>query len=261
MTLSSETVKACCASSYASEATRFLLGASFHPGGVALTRELLAALSLGPGSVLLDVASGPGTSALVAARETGCTVVGVELSTDNVERARAVAAAERLDRVTFLEGDAEALPLGEASVDAVLCECALCLFPDKPAAAREIARVLRPEGVVAISDVTADPDQLAPELRSLTAWASCVADARPLDEIASILAAAGLRVRSTESRSVLALSLVERIEGRLRVARMLGDRIPAELAGNIESGLRLASAARDAIGTGALGYGIVIASR
>lgn len=261
MTISDEAVKACCATSYASEATRFLLGDSFHPGGVELTRELLAALSLRPGSVLLDVASGPGTSALVAARETGCTVVGVELSPDNVERARAAAAADHLDRVTFLQGDAESLPLDGASVDAALCECALCLFPDKPAAAAEIARVLRPGGVVAISDVTADPERLPPELRTLTAWASCVADARPLDEIAGILAAAGLRVRSTESRSALALSLVERIEGRLRVARMLGDRIPADLAGSVESGLQLTAAARDAIATGALGYGLVIASR
>lgn len=261
MRIAPEEAKACCATSYAGEAARFLLGDAFHPGGAELTRELLAMLSLRPGSTLLDVASGPGTSALLAARETGCRVIGVELSAENVERARAAAAAEQLDRVTFVQGDAEALPLDDGSADAALCECALCLFPDKPAAAAELARVLRPGGVLAISDVTADPDRLPPELRTMVAWASCVADARPLDEIAALLAAAGLRVRTVESRSVLALALVDRIEARLRFARILGRRMPAELRDSVESGLALATAARDAIGTGALGYGIVFAER
>src|SRR5215207_10089738 len=79
------------------------------------------------------------------ARATGCDVVGVDLSSANVERAAArTANAGLLARVRFVEGDAEALPLPDASVDGVVSECSLCLVPDKPAAVREIVRVLRP---------------------------------------------------------------------------------------------------------------------
>ena len=121
MTLAPDTVKACCAGVYSSAAARFLLGDSFHPGGTALTSQLADALRVGPGDTVVDVACGPGASALQLARERGCEVIGTDL---------VVPAASPHPLVRFVRGDAEALPLSDASVDGALCECALCTFPD-----------------------------------------------------------------------------------------------------------------------------------
>ena len=81
---------------------------------------------------------------------------------------------------------------------ALVCECAFCLFPDKPTAPGEFARVLRPGGRVGITDVTVAESGLPPELSRLTAWVACIADARPVDDYTAILGAAGLRTVHTE---------------------------------------------------------------
>ncbi|HET8894877.1 MAG TPA: methyltransferase domain-containing protein [Gaiellaceae bacterium] len=246
MTLAAEEVKACCAAAYSSAAARFLLGDCFHPGGVALTSQLALALRVGEGDLVVDVACGPGTSALQLARETGCAVIGVDL-------------APPLDppedpRVRFIAGDAEALPLTDASVDGALCECALCTFPDKEAAARELARVLRPGARLAISDLTARTSELPESLTSVQAWVACIADARPLDEIVALLAEAGLVVEQVEAHDDALAILLDRIDGRLVVASMIG-------AEGVERGRELVAEARSVLGQGLLGYGVVIARR
>jgi ubiquinone/menaquinone biosynthesis C-methylase UbiE len=165
------------------------------------------------------------------------------------------------ERARFEIGDAEALTLDDAGVDGVLCECALCTFPDKPVAIRELTRVLRPGGTLALSDVTAEPDPLPAELRSLDAWIACVADARPLEALADMLSAAGLVVARTERQDAALRELVERADARLRLARTLRSGVPATLAASIERGQAITAAAQRAITAGTLGYGIVIARR
>ena len=245
MTLAAEEIKACCAAAYASTAARFLLGDSFHPGGAGLTSRLGRALRVGPGDLVVDVACGPGTSALQLARETGCQMIGIDL---------APPAASDDPRVSFVRGDAEALPLDDESVDGALCECALCTFPDKPVAARELARVLRPRARLALSDLTACAGQLPESLISLQAWVACIADARPLDGIAALLEQAGLVVEQTEAHDDALASLLDRIEARLQVAASL--RAP-----EVALGRELLSEARHALDRGVLGYGVVIARR
>ena len=245
MTSAPETLKACCASAYASAAARWLLGPSFHPGGTALTSELVRALRVGPGETVADVASGPGISALQLARETGCDLIGIDLSEESVAAAAKAAEAAGLgDQVRFVRGDAEALPLANASLDGALSECSLCLFPDKEAAAAELARVLKPGARLALSDVVADGESLPAELRTASAWAACLADARPPEEIAGLLESAGLRV-----------------EGRLAVARLVGDRLPDGLGSGVGRWIDLAAKARQALDEGILGYGVVVARR
>lgn len=258
MTQASEEIKACCAAAYGSPAARILLGHSFHPGGARLTRELVRALGLGAASRAVDVASGPGTSSLLLARETGATVVGVDLSPANVAEATLAAeSAELHGRVSFLCGDAEALPLEDASVDGALCECALCTFPDKRAAAAELARVLRPGGRLALSDMTADPARLPEELRTVGAWVACIADARPLEEVAALLSAAGFDVDQPVRHDEALLALLDRVESRLRVLAIAGVASTAE----VEQGAALAALARDAVAASTLGYGSVTATR
>ncbi|HWN63045.1 MAG TPA: methyltransferase domain-containing protein, partial [Streptosporangiaceae bacterium] len=129
-------IKACCAAAYGQDAVALLLGESYHPGGLALTRRLAQALGLRPGRHVIDVASGPGTTARLLAAEFGATVDGVDLGQPAVERARSAAEAAGLpSAVRFCVGDAECLPLAGGLADAVVCECAFCTFPDKAAAA------------------------------------------------------------------------------------------------------------------------------
>ncbi len=236
----------CYARAYASSLARFLLGDSFHPGGAALTYRLAAALGVGPGCLVADVACGPGRSAIRVAERTGCDVVGIDLEPPQ---------GTPHPRVRFLRGDAAALPLADASVDGVLCECALCTFPDKSAAAAEMARVLRRGGRLALSDMTADPDRLPAELRTTHAWVACIAGARPLPEIAALLEDAGLAVEATERHDRALAALLDGIDGRLRALRMLGETVP------VAAGRELVAAARAALEEGALGYGSLIARK
>jgi arsenite methyltransferase len=259
MTVLASEIKACCAAAYASEAVRRLLGDRLHPGGARMTARLVNALGAGPGALVVDVACGPGASALQAAEQAGCRVVGIDLSPANLERAATAAAAAGLAyRARFVVGDAEALPLEDASVDGVLCECALCTFPDKRAAVREIARVLRPRGALAVADMTAEPDRLPSELRSLDAWIACIGDARPLDALADLLTEEGLAVQRRERHDAALHELVDRVEARLRMAQALRIPVPD---GSIERGLAITAAAHAALAGGALGYGVLIARR
>jgi hypothetical protein len=257
VTLPADEVKTCCASAYASAAARFLLGDTFHPGGVALTSRLARALRVSTSSTVVDVASGPGTSAIQLARETGCSVLGVDLSPESVAAAAQAAGAAGVgERVRFVEGDAEALPLDDESMDGALCECALCTFPNKGAAVRELARVLRPGARLALSDVMARAGSLPPELTGLEAWIACIADARPLDEIAAMLEEAGLAVETVERHDEALRTFVDRIDARLQLAEVVG------VSGfGVARGRELAAAARAAVADGALGYGVVVAEK
>jgi len=255
-------VKACCAAAYAGSMARFLLGESFHPGGARLTSRLVRALRVGPGALVVDVASGPGASALQLARETGCDVVGVDLASASVAVATAAAEAARLaSRVRFVCGDAESLPLPDASADGALCECSFCLFPDKEAAAGELARVLKPGGRLALADVIAVPERLPAELRTLAAWAACLADARPLEDTAALLESAGLAIEEADRHDHALAELLDRVEARLRVARFVAGLLPGELTGVGEQGLGIVASARAALAGGALGYGVIVARR
>jgi SAM-dependent methyltransferase len=259
MSLAPEEVKACCAAAYSSEAARFLLGDSFHPGGADLTSELVAALSVSRGSTVVDVASGRGTSAIQLAHETGCDVIGVDFSPANVAAATAAVESAALGgNVRFVQGDAEALPLADRSADGGLCECALCTFPDKERAAAELARVLRPGARLALSDMTADLERLPKELKSLQAWVACIADARPLEEIAWLLERAGFTVERTERRDDALVELLTRVEARLQLAAMLKAGVSHDA---VAEGRSLIEAARHAVEEGVLGYGFVIARR
>lgn len=235
-------LEACCRV-YSSEAVRWLLGDSLHPGGAGLTSRLAAALDVGARDNVVDVACGIGTSALQLARETGCRVVGVDLSAANVAEAK----RRGNGSVSFVQGDAERLPLPDESFDGVLCECSLCLFADPASAAREIARVLRPGAMLAISDVVAEPDRLRGELATALAGVACIAAARPLEALATLLEDAGFMVEGRERHDRALLELLDRITDRLRPFGL--DQVP------------LLTSARSAVEEGTIGYCAVVARR
>lgn len=256
------TVKACCAQGYSSDVVALLLGDSYHPGGLRLTRRLLDALAVGLGDQLLDVACGTGTTSLVAAVEYDAQVLGVDLSPDNVAVAVGTAATRAVpERARFRVGDAEALPMPAAGCDVVVCECALCTFPGKATAAREMARVLRPGGRVGITDVTADRARLPAELTGLAGWVACVADARTEADYQHILAAAGLRVDTVERHDAALARLVDQIGARLELLRMTAPGRLAELGLQPTAWRPVLDAAHTALFDGTLGYVLITAEK
>jgi arsenite methyltransferase len=252
------TIKQCCARLYESEIVSRLLGDSFHPGGAALTERLGQLLDLTPGSLVLDAASGKGTSAVLIAQRFGCTVVGVDLSTRNV--AHAAAEADRLGlghQVSFRVGDTERLPIDDASVDAVICECAFCTFPDKQAAAGEFARVLKPRGRVGLSDITraAGP---AGELADLMAWVACLADACPVEAYAARLTDAGFIHVTAENHDEVLLEMIRSIGSRLFAADILRGLQKIDLEGmDLAAAKRMTKQALAAVNERRLGYALL----
>jgi len=106
--------------------------------------------------------------------------------------ARANAAAAGIDNAEFVRGYLEDMPLPDASVDVVISNCVINLSGDKARVLREAARVLRPNGRFAISDVVADPDMDEATRADMAQWTGCVAGALTREDFVSALAAAGL---------------------------------------------------------------------
>lgn len=257
-----ETVKTCCATLYESDWARLLLGDSFHPGGLALTGRLGELLGLRPGWRVLDVAAGQGASAIFLARRFGCQVVGVDFSADLVAEAIAQAESTGLaDRVCFEQGDAESLRFDAGTFDAVICECAFCTFPDKPAAAREFARVLRAGGRIGLSDLTRS-GPLPPALDGLLAWIACIADARPIDEYVAHLERAGFALDSVEPHDAVLGELVRNVRTKLLGAELLVKLKKLDLPGaDLDQAKAVARSAAQAVGEGRLGYALMVGTR
>ena len=254
----SEEIKSCCATLYESDLARMLLGDSFHPGGLRLTARLGEKLGLQPGMRVLDVASGKGESAIFLAQRFGCEVVGIDFGAANVAEStsRAVAAGVA-NLASFRQGDAEKIDARDASFDAVICECAFCTFPHKPAAASEFRRVLRPGGAVGLSDLTRSAI-LPKESQGLLAWIACIADARPVDEYAGYLKGAGFTDVSVEPHDEALAEMVRDIQGKLLGAELLSKLKKLDLGGvDFAEAKAMARAASDAVRAKTLGYSLI----
>jgi SAM-dependent methyltransferase len=255
-----ETLKACCAAAYGHDLVGTLLGDSYHPGGADLTRRLADTMQLRVGERLLDVASGTGTSPVLLADEYGVHVTGVDLGPAQVTTARARADELGLDdQVRFEVGDTERLAFGAERFDAVICECALCTFPSKPAVLGEMARVLRPGARVGITDVWLEPDRLDAELRGLAGRIACLADARPIAEQRALIEGAVLEVTHVEQHDDALAATIEQVRSRLRALR-LAD-LPALRTLDLRRGIELAGRAADAVERGDAGYLLVVATK
>jgi ubiquinone/menaquinone biosynthesis C-methylase UbiE len=128
---------------------RLLLGRIFEPWG----RLLLDRAGLAEGGTVLDVATGPGTIARMAAERVGRRgrVEAVDLSPQMLAEAKAKRAPEGAAPVTYTQAPADALPVPESTFDTVLCQQGVQFFPDQGAAAAQMRRVLKPGGHVAVS--------------------------------------------------------------------------------------------------------------
>src|SRR3954453_19350818 len=153
-----------------------------------------AVAALHEGETVLDLGSGAGGDVLISARRVGPTgkAIGLDMTDEMVALARKNAAEAGAGNVEFVRGHIEDIPLADASVDVVISNCVITLSGDKQAVLNETARVLRPGGRFAVSDVIADPDMDDVTRADMAQWTGCIAGALTRDEFAEALTNAGL---------------------------------------------------------------------
>jgi arsenite methyltransferase len=143
---------------------------------------------------VLDLGSGAGADVLISARRVGTTgrAIGLDMTDEMLELARSNAAEAGVENVEFVKGYIEDIPLPDESVDVVISNCVINLSADKGKVLRDVARVLRPGGRLAVSDVIADPDMDEATRADMQQWTGCVAGALTDAEFRAALAEAGL---------------------------------------------------------------------
>jgi arsenite methyltransferase len=157
-----------------------------------------ALASLAPGEVVLDLGSGGGFDVFIAGRKVGPTgrAIGVDMTAEMLGKARKNAESYRartgMDNVEFRLGEIEHLPVPDNSVDVIISNCVINLSPDKPQVWREIARVLKPGGRVAVSDLALRQALPVEVMQMVEALVGCVAGAVTIAENEAMAKAAGL---------------------------------------------------------------------
>ena len=152
-----------------------------------------AVAELHEGETVLDLGSGGGIDVLLSARRVGLggKAYGVDMTDEMLDLARANQREAGVDNVEFLKGTIEDVPLASESVDVVISNCVINLSGDKSAVFREAARVLRPGGRFAVTDIVADPGMDGGTRRDMAQWTGCIAGALTGDEFRAELQAAG----------------------------------------------------------------------
>jgi arsenite methyltransferase len=153
-----------------------------------------AVADLKEGETVLDLGSGAGADVLISARRVGPTgkAIGLDMTDEMVALAASNTREAGLQNVEFHKGYIEEIPLADASVDVVISNCVLSLAGDKPRVLREAARVLRPGGRLAISDVIADEDMDEDTRADMQKWTGCIAGALTRRKFEEALTRAGL---------------------------------------------------------------------
>ncbi|MGD9695040.1 MAG: arsenite methyltransferase [Thermoleophilia bacterium] len=153
-----------------------------------------AVAELHEGETVLDLGSGGGIDVLLSARRVGPTgrVYGLDMTDEMLDLARANQARAGVENVEWLRAEIEAIPLPGETVDVVISNCVINLSGDKPRVLREAARVLRPGGRLAVTDIVADEDMDDATRADMRRWTGCIAGALTRSEFEDALAAAGL---------------------------------------------------------------------
>jgi SAM-dependent methyltransferase len=186
-------------------------------------------LGLQPGETVVDLGSGAGIDALIAARAVGPEghVIGIDMTPEMVAKATANAATAGVDHVEFRAGRLEALPVDDGTVDAITSNCVINLVPDKSKVFAEIHRVLKPGGRLVVSDVMLDGE--LPEIitRDVMAYIGCVSGAIQREDYLAMLTAAGLSdieiVKDVDFIASVADSLPKEISSAMETLGLNGD--------------------------------------
>lgn len=152
-----------------------------------------ATAHLRAGEVVVDLGSGGGLDVFLAAKQVGPEgrAIGIDMTPAMIERARANAEKGGYTNVEFHESTIDRIPLPDGSVDCVISNCVLNLAPDKPAVFREMARVLKPGGRLAVSDIALKQELPEALARSMAAYVGCIGGAIRIEDYRAGLLAAG----------------------------------------------------------------------
>ena len=152
-----------------------------------------AVADLDEGETVLDLGSGGGIDVLLSARRVGPTgkAYGLDMTDEMLDLARHNQREAGVENVEFVKGTIEEVPLPDDSIDVIISNCVINLSGDKPRVFREAARILRPGGRFAVSDVVADPDMDEATRRSMQQWTGCIAGALTREDFERELCAAG----------------------------------------------------------------------
>lgn len=232
-----------------------LLGEAWHPGGAALTQELLDLAGVRAGQRVLDAGCGRGASVHLLA-DRGCEAVGLDANPAN---ARTAARGACGARAAFCAARATPLPFRDATFDAVVSECALCVFGDRAGFLGEAWRVLRPGGVLALADVTLEAPRGS--FAGAAGFAACLGGAVPRAELVAAVEAAGLERARAWDRSDALTDLWVRLGAAVDLPRLARDAAPLLRRLGFGDAPALVRDVEEALGAGDLGYMLLVARR
>jgi SAM-dependent methyltransferase len=170
--------------------------------------HMLDLAQIEPGEAIVDLGSGSGTDAFIAAYLTGPTgrVMGVDMTDAQLAKARRLRDAYGLRHVVFVEGLIEDPPTEPGLADVVISNGVINLAPDKGAVFRAIAQCLRPGGRLAVADIVSERELIERTRRNVSLWAACIAGAVPKDDYLGGIEAAGLRIETVRANDYRFLS-------------------------------------------------------
>ncbi len=228
---------------YEQEELAEVTGGTLRPGGLALTAEILTACNLAPGATVLDVGCGPGHTAALMASAFQLRPTGLDPSATMLAKAACSAPG-----VALIQAEATAIPCRSHCFAAVISECVLSLTGDIDTSLREMARVLRPGGLLLLTDIFCKQRQAA----ALPGLCSCITQALPLERVAQALQQAGFTLLTLRDRS----DLLKQLAGQIIFTYGSLERFWQLFLGEEEARLTCC-----ALATASLGYYVLIAQR
>ena len=253
-----EELGACCGDFYNHPIVSQLLDGIFHPGGLALSKLMASKMGIDENSTLLDIACGDGKTAAYLARTLGCRVSGIDASQLMIDSANQLAEDLRVnDQTDFEVAVAGKIPHGDNFFTAAISECSLCTFYDKHQAVKEITRVLKPEGIFGLNDVTVqNHEDLDAELRTLLGRVACIADALSAESYVSLFEKEGLKLLASSNHSDLLTELARKAKGRARFFKEVGG--DEDTMSKMSEAIRIIDLIEKQIASGNIGYEMFI---
>jgi SAM-dependent methyltransferase len=184
---------------------------------------------LAPGQTVLDLGSGGGIDCFLAARQVGegGYVIGVDMTLAMLEKAERNKAKMGYTNVEFRQGQIEALPVDDNSVDVIISNCVINLSPDKAAVFREAFRVLRPAGRLAVSDMVTQGHYSPEERADMAAWSGCITGAEDVADYVGAIRAAGFGQISVQDKNAPDIELADTLGLYVGRARLFSARVTA----------------------------------